>query len=102
MPKICLVCGATNLKPPLTQFVEEKQYQGALKTKEDYQKNLVATVYYCSWECLNLQLDKREKEDFDKGKCLNCGEYLVVLNDQCPDQKHQLEAHYLRVKTPAV
>jgi hypothetical protein len=50
---------------------------------------------------MERQLDKREEEDFKKGKCPNCDEYLVVMNDNCPDQKHQQEAHYLRVKTPS-
>jgi hypothetical protein len=70
--------------------MEEKHYLGA--------KNYQGSVYYCSWECFNKQLDKQEKEDFSKGNCASCGQYLVVINDKCQDIKHKREAHYFPIK----
>lgn len=109
MNKKCLFCQSLTAKAPLNEWIKENQFSGphGQILKEIYVGNIepepndrepINTVYYCSWECLNLQLAKEEKEDFNKGFCEQCGEYLVVLNEQCQDEKHKQEAHYYRLK----
>lgn len=93
MLKQCFFCQATSIKPPFKNWIEEKHYLGALKTEADYQKNYQGSVFYCSWLCMEKQLDKEEKEAWAKGDCASCQQPLVVLNEQCSDQKHSVEAH---------
>ncbi|WP_147410532.1 hypothetical protein [endosymbiont GvMRE of Glomus versiforme] len=107
--KQCLVCQSLKVKPPVNEWIKENQFQGkhGQILKEVYIGNVkenpkgrkvINTVYYCSWACFNQQLEQEEKKDFAKGFCSTCGEYLVVLNEQCKDEKHKQEAHYYRLK----
>jgi hypothetical protein len=45
-------------------------------------------------------LEKEEKVDWKKGKCVKCGIDLVVLNDSCQDLEHLKEMKYWPITTP--
>ncbi|WP_147409894.1 hypothetical protein [endosymbiont GvMRE of Glomus versiforme] len=110
--KQCLVCQNLKVKPPVNEWIEEKHYQGSHNIVKEifvginnppnnaqkYGRQYAGSVYYCSWDCFNQQLEQEEEQDFAKGFCSTCGEYLVVLNEQCKDEKHKQEAHYYRLK----
>jgi len=108
MLKKCLVCQATAVQPSLAHWIEEKHYQSSQNTIKEvfigsgnppnnaakYGRQSTGSVYYCSWQCFNQQLDQEETKDWAKGDCPQRGQSLVAINDQCANEKHQAEAHY--------
>lgn len=50
------------------------------------------TVYYCSLNCLERQMDQEDKKLWAKGNCPNCQKPLAVINEPCSDPNHQKEA----------
>jgi len=112
MLKKCLVCQGSQIKPPLDHWIEEKHYQNTLNTVKEvfvgetnppnnatkYNRQYTGSVYYCSWQCFNLQLDQEEQAEWAKGDCVSCQQPIVVVNEQCSDPKHQAKAHYFPLK----
>ena len=47
-----------------------------------------------------LLMDKEEKEDWKKGKCLECKADLVIWNDKCFAFAHRQEMKYLPINSP--
>jgi len=107
----CLVCFATKFKPPFTNWIEAKHYQSSLNVvkeifigidnppnnAEEYGRQYVGSVFYCSLKCFNYQAEQQEREDWAKGECISCGQPWVVINHQCHELNHQKEMQYLPI-----
>jgi len=104
--KTCLFCST----PKTKNWIVEKHFLGdygrILKevniggAKSEEQRQPINLVYYCSLKCMEAQFEQEEVEDWKKGKCAKCGDYLVVLNDNCLDLEHLKEMKYLPIITP--
>jgi superfamily II RNA helicase len=101
MNRTCVYCQSNQLKENsiVKDWIVENQYLGAYgrllkeqligNSKSKEKRTPIKTVYYCSWDCMEEQAEKEEKELWNKGDCPKCKKILAVINDDCQNLEHK-------------
>ena len=107
--KHCHYCQNTTPKI-IKDWIVERQFLGEygriLKeiivggNKSEEKRKPIDTFYYCSFNCVENQMNNEEEELWKKGNCQICNKPLAVINNNCQDLQHKKIGCLFPIETP--